>query len=112
MSERPDSPHTAASTTERTRRPRARRIGVVTSTKPDKTIRVEVPYLTRHVKYGKYMRRRTILHAHDEKNEAREGDRVEVMACRPMSRTKHWRLMRILEKRPGESSAARTESGA
>src|SRR3954462_14877666 len=74
--------------------------GVVGSDKGDKTIKVVVNYQTRHPKYGKYLKRRTILHAHDEKNEAREGDTVQIAECRPLSRTKHHRLLRIVEKAP------------
>jgi small subunit ribosomal protein S17 len=82
------------------RRPRATRIGIVTSVARQKTIGVTIEYLMRHPKYGKYLRRRTVLHAHDEKNECRLGDKVEVMECRPISKTKHWRLVRILERAP------------
>ena len=74
--------------------------GVVASDKGDKTIKVVVNYQTKHPKYGKYLKRRTILHAHDERNEAREGDRVELAECRPLSKTKHHRLVRIVEKAP------------
>ncbi|MDB5291104.1 MAG: rpsQ [Phycisphaerales bacterium] len=74
--------------------------GVVASDKGDKTIKVVVSFQTRHAKYGKYLKRRTVLHAHDEKNEAREGDTVEVAECRPLSKTKHHRLVRIVEKAP------------
>ena len=78
------------------RRPRATRQGVVTSDKGDKTIVIVCEHLTRHWKYGKYMRRRTKLHVHDEKNEAKVGDHVEVMATRPISKTKAWRLIKVL----------------
>ena len=74
--------------------------GVVASDKGDKTVKVVVNYQTRHPKYGKYLKRRTVLHAHDEKNEAREGDLVEIAECRPLSKTKHHRLLRIVEKAP------------
>ena len=74
--------------------------GVVASDKGDKTIKVVVNYQTKHPKYGKYLKRRTTLHAHDEKNEAREGDLVEIAECRPLSKTKHHRLLRIVEKAP------------
>ena len=74
--------------------------GVVASDKGDKTIRVQVNYQTKHPKYGKYLKRRTVLHAHDEKNEAREGDTVEIAECRPLSKTKHHRLLRIVQKAP------------
>ena len=69
---------------------------MVTSNKCEKTIRVEVDYLVKHPKYGKMMRRRTILRAHDEKNEAKIGDKVQVTQCRPMSKTKAWRLVKVL----------------
>ena len=74
--------------------------GVVASDKGDKTIKVVVAYQTRHPKYGKFLKRRTILHAHDEKNDAREGDTVEIAECRPLSKTKHHRLIRIVERAP------------
>ena len=75
-------------------------VGVVASDKGDKTIKVVVNYQTKHPKYGKYLKRRTVLHAHDEKNDAKEGDTVEIAECRPLSRTKHHRLVRIVERAP------------
>lgn len=96
------SPESTRSAAAPRRRPRPTRVGVVTSDARDKTIRVTVEYLVRHPKYGKYLKRRTNLHAHDEKNEARRGDVVEVAACRPISRTKHWRLLRIVQRGSGE----------
>jgi small subunit ribosomal protein S17 len=80
------------------RRPRRLRTGIVASDKGNKTIRVVASFSTRHPKYGKYLRRRTVMHVHDERNEAKVGDRVEVMESRPISRTKRWRLVRILER--------------
>lgn len=80
----------------KTRRQRDTRYGVVVSDKGDKTIRVQHDYQVKHPKYGKYYRRSTTLHAHDEKNEAKVGDMVEVMACRRMSKTKCWRLLRVV----------------
>ena len=74
--------------------------GVVASDKGNKTIKVVVNYQTKHEKYGKYLKRRTVLHAHDEKNEAREGDLVEIAESRPLSKTKHHRLLRIVQKAP------------
>jgi len=74
--------------------------GVVASDKGDKTIKVVVAFQTRHPKYGKYLKRRTILHAHDEKNEAKEGDTVDIAECRPISKTKHHRLLRVVERAP------------
>src|ERR1700753_1081756 len=84
-----------------TARPLLRTVqGVVASDKGDKTIKVVVNYQTKHPKYGKYLKRRTVLHAHDEKNDAREGDLVEIAECRPLSKTKHHRLVRIVERAP------------
>ena len=85
----------------RKRRLRATRAGVVTSDKTDKTIRVVVDYKTKHPLYGKYVRRRTVLHAHDANNEAKVGDRVELMSCRPVSKTKCWRLVRVVAPAAG-----------
>lgn len=75
-------------------------VGVVASDKGDKTIKVVVNYQTKHPKYGKYLKRRTVLHAHDERNEAKEGDTVEIAESRPLSKTKHHRLVRIVERAP------------
>src|SRR5947208_14302609 len=75
-------------------------VGVVASDKGDKTLKVVVTYQTKHAKYGKFLKRRSVLHAHDEKNEAKEGDRVEIAECRPLSKTKHHRLLRIVERAP------------
>ena len=85
-------------TTERKLRPT--RVGVVSSDVRDKTVTVLVEFSTKHSKYGKYMRRRTKYQVHDEKNEAAVGDRVEITECRPLSKTKNWRLVRILNKAP------------
>ena len=74
--------------------------GIVGSDKGDKTIKVVVAFQTRHPKYGKYLKRRTVLHAHDEKNEAKEGDTVDIAECRPISKTKHHRLLRVVERAP------------
>jgi small subunit ribosomal protein S17 len=76
-------------------------VGVVTSAnKTPKTLRVEVVFLVRHAKYGKYERFRSVLHVHDEKQEAHKGDRVQVMECRPVSKQKNWRLVKVLERAP------------
>ena len=74
--------------------------GVVASDKGDKTIKVVVNYQTKHPKYGKFLKRRTVLHVHDERNDAKEGDTVEIAECRPLSKTKHHRLLRIVTKAP------------
>ncbi len=72
--------------------------GQVVSNKTDKTIAVEIERVVRHPMYGKFVRRTTKLLAHDEKNEAREGDTVSITPCRPMSRHKSWRLHAIVER--------------
>jgi len=75
------------------------RTGVVTSTGGDKTIRVEVSLMVKHPMYGKYVRRRTKLAAHDPDNAASLGDVVEILPCRRISKRKSWRLVRVV--RPG-----------
>ena len=73
-------------------------VGVVTGDKMQKTRRVEIPRLVKHPKYGKYLRRRTICYAHDEKEESHEGDTVEIVEARPRSRLKRWELVRVVTK--------------
>ena len=82
------------------RRHRRREVGVVRSDKGQKTVTVEVRKLVKHPDYGKYVFRTTRCYAHDEKREAHKGDRVEIMETRPLSRTKRWRLVRIVERAP------------
>ena len=74
--------------------------GVVTSDKMNKTRRVEIPRLVKHARYGKYIRRRTVCKVHDEANESHVGDTVEIMESRPLSKMKHWRLVRIVTQAP------------
>lgn len=76
-------------------------IGIVTSDKMNKTRRVEIPRLVKHQRDGKYIRRRTVCHVHDEQNQSHQGDTVEIMETRPLSRTKNWRLVRVVTKAPG-----------
>lgn len=77
---------------------RARRVGAVVSDKGEKTIKVRYDFTTKHPIYGKYIRHSTALYVHDEKNEAQVGDVVEVASCRRLSKTKSWRLVRIVSK--------------
>ncbi|MEQ9454628.1 MAG: 30S ribosomal protein S17 [Phycisphaeraceae bacterium] len=79
------------------------KIGVVTGDKRNKTRTVEVDFQVRHPKYGKYIHRQLRFHVHDEGNTSKVGDRVEIAPCRPYSKTKSWRLHKILQ------SAAVTE---
>jgi len=78
----------------------SRRVGFVESDKRAKTRKVAINYLEQHPKYGKYVRRRTVLHVHDENNESKLGDRVEVAECRPISKTKSWVLTRVIDRAP------------
>jgi len=77
---------------------RKTRIGVVSSNKMDKTITVKVERKIKHPLYGKFLKKTTSFHAHDEKNECSIGDTVKIMETRPMSKTKRWRLVEIVEK--------------
>jgi small subunit ribosomal protein S17 len=83
--------------TSRTTRRKVRE-GLVISTKMDKTVVVAVVKHVRHRRYGKTMQRTSHLYAHDENNDAREGDRVRVSETRPMSKQKHWRVEEVLER--------------
>ena len=78
-------------------RPKVRQ-GVVVSAKGDKTITVQIDVVRRHRRYHKIMRSTLKLYAHDEANNANEGDTVRVVECRPMSRSKRWRLTEVLER--------------
>jgi small subunit ribosomal protein S17 len=72
--------------------------GRVTSDKMDKTITVLIERRVKHPIYGKYVKRSTKLHAHDEQNECKEGDVVTIEECRPLSKSKAWRLVKVVEK--------------
>jgi len=85
------------------RNSRKERVGKVISNKMTKSITVAVERKVKHPKYGKFILRTTKLMAHDEKNEAKQGDKVELAECRPLSKTKHHRLIRIVEKAPEQA---------
>jgi len=74
--------------------------GRVISNKMDKSITVEVERRVRHPLYGKFISRRTRLHAHDAENECGQGDLVQIEECRPISKSKSWRLVKVIEKAP------------
>ena len=78
--------------------------GVVARDPKDKTIPVKTVRLVRHPRYRKYVRRATTYHVHDPKEEARAGDIVEIMQCRPLSKTKSWRLVRVLSRKAENGS--------
>jgi small subunit ribosomal protein S17 len=77
---------------------RKTRTGVVRSSKMDKTITVAVERRVKHPIYGKFVKKTTRFHAHDEKNECGVGDVVKIMETRPLSKTKRWRLVELVEK--------------
>ena len=81
-----------------TRNLRKARTGVVTSNKMDKSITVAVKWKEKHPIYGKFVNKTKKYHAHDEKNECNIGDTVKIMETRPLSKTKRWRLVQIIER--------------
>ena len=83
---------------ENKRNLRKTRVGKVISDKMDKTIVVAIADNVKHPVYNKIVKRTTKIHVHDENNECRVGDKVEVMETRPLSKTKRWRLVQIIEK--------------
>jgi small subunit ribosomal protein S17 len=80
-------------------------IGFVTSRSGDKSVKVTVAYKTPHPRYHKVVNRQTILHAHDEKNETKVGDKVGIMETRPLSRLKRWRIVNVIERAVGAAVA-------
>jgi small subunit ribosomal protein S17 len=88
-------------------------IGVVKSDRMNKSRRVEIERFVRHPKYTKIVRRKTVCHVHDEENESRIGDKVEIEESRPISKLKRWRLVRVVEKNKEVAlSGARPEANA
>lgn len=81
------------------------KVGVVESSKRDKSRRVVVAYQSMHPKYGKYLGERTILQVHDEKNVSKTGDVVEISECKPVSKTKTWTLVRVIEAKSAQAEA-------
>ena len=89
---------------------RKTQIGFVSSRSGDKSIKVTIAYKTPHPLYQKVVNRQTVLHVHDEKNETKVGDKVEVMETRPLSRMKRWRVVSVLQKAIAADGAAITET--
>lgn len=81
-----------------------RKVGIVESDLRDKTRKVVIKFSVKHPKYGKYMRRRTVLHVHDEENRSKKGDRVEIAQCRRVSKTKSWVVVRVLVPAVGSTA--------
>jgi small subunit ribosomal protein S17 len=104
-------PTTKAGDKEKRSLRRLRR-GEVISAGRDKTITVVYRYSAAHPKYSKILRKRTTMHVHDPENTAKLGDIVEVMACRPISKTKHWRLMRIIQRAADRAAIPSAEAVA
>ena len=75
-----------------------RKVGVVESDVRDKTRKVVIHFSVKHPKYGKYIRRRTLLHVHDEENASKKGDQVEIAECRRISKTKSWMVIRVIRR--------------
>jgi small subunit ribosomal protein S17 len=85
-------------------------IGFVTSRSGDKSIKVTIPYKTPHPLYHKVINRKTVLHVHDEKNETKVGDKVQIMETRPLSRLKRWRVTTVVESAVASVPTAISES--
>jgi small subunit ribosomal protein S17 len=86
-----------SSATPGARSARKTQIGFVTSRSGDKSVKVTVPYKTPHPLYHKVVNRKTVVHVHDEKNETKVGDKVQVMETRPLSRLKRWRVVSVVQ---------------
>lgn len=87
---------TAVVNTGEKRSQRKSRIGVVVADALQKTVKVRLDLLVKHPKYGKYLKKQKTIHVHDEKNVCKAGDVVEIVECRPISRTKSWRVARTV----------------
>ena len=85
-------------------------LGFVTSRSGNKSVKVTIPYKTPHPLYHKVINRKTVVHVHDEKNETKIGDKVEIMETRPLSRLKRWRIVRITERAVGATHQAVSET--
>ena len=86
--------------------------GVVTADKMEKTVRVRVERLVAHPQFSKVLRKHYVCYAHDEKKEAKRGDKVELAETRPISRLKHWRLLRLVERAAAGVSGADAREAA
>ena len=98
-----------SSVTPGSRNSRKTQIGFVTSRSGDKSVKVTIAYKTPHPLYHKVVNRQTVLHVHDEKNETKVGDKVEVMETRPMSRLKRWRVVSVVQSAVADIGVAISE---
>jgi len=99
-----------SSATTHTRNVRKSLLGFVTSRSGDKSVKVTIPYKTPHPLYHKVINRKTVVHVHDEKNETKVGDKVEIMETRPLSRLKRWRVITVVERSVGDTAQAISET--
>ena len=98
-----------SSVTPGSRNSRKTQIGFVTSRSGDKSVKVTIAYKTPHPLYHKVVNRQTVLHVHDEKNETKVGDKVEVMETRPLSRLKRWRVVSVVQSAVADIGVAISE---
>jgi small subunit ribosomal protein S17 len=96
--------------TSESRNKRKTILGFVTSRSGNKSIKVTIPYKTPHPLYHKVINRKTVVHVHDEKNETKIGDKVEIMETRPLSRLKRWRVVSVVHSAVGTTAQAITET--
>ena len=85
-------------------------LGFVTSRSGAKSVKVAIPYKTPHPLYHKVINRKTVVHVHDEKDEVKVGDKVEIMETRPLSRLKRWRVISVVERSVGDTAQAISET--
>lgn len=97
---------------ENSRNSRKDLVGIVTSVMGNKSVKVTYSYKKVHPRYRKVINRKTVVHVHDEENESRLGDKVEIMETRPLSRLKRWRLVKVVERAPmlGKKTLAEVEA--
>jgi small subunit ribosomal protein S17 len=98
-----------SSVTPGSRNSRKTQVGFVTSRSGDKSVKVTIAYKTPHPLYHKVVNRQTVLHVHDEKNETKVGDKVEVMETRPLSRLKRWRVVSVVQAAVADIGVAISE---
>ena len=98
-----------SSATPGSRNKRKTQLGFVSSRSGDKSVKVTIAYKTPHPLYHKVVNRQTVLHVHDEKNETKVGDKVEVMETRPMSRLKRWRIVSVVQSAVADIGVAISE---
>ncbi len=99
-----------SSPSENSRNLRKTLLGFVTSRSGQKSVKVTIPYKTPHPLYHKVINRKTVLHVHDEKNDAQVGDKVQIMETRPISRLKRWRIVSVVQRAVSATHEAVSEA--